>query len=193
MNMTLAEMAKALGRPVVFLSGLQQRFDLPLIREGGYQPAYFTFLRYLHNLRLLQVSEEKLLALWRLELKILFLLQVDRESSPTWMLDHCQRHSHRSRRLFFSGFDLGVDLTRGGAQLQLDFNDHSQELFHGREMGEDLLSLIETYQRKIADMTAYIGEQRRFLRAAERWAQRRAKAAAKPEKSAKNHASRATG
>lgn len=37
---TLSEIAKALNRPVVYLSGLQSRFELPVLEGAGYSDAY---------------------------------------------------------------------------------------------------------------------------------------------------------
>ena len=36
-KMTLGEMAKALNRPAVYLTGLQRRFELPVYEGAGYK------------------------------------------------------------------------------------------------------------------------------------------------------------
>ena len=64
---TLADIAKALNRPVVVLHGLQTRFELPAGKGASYSDAYFTFLRTIVYLRILNISEEVLLKLWHLE------------------------------------------------------------------------------------------------------------------------------
>lgn len=42
---TLAEIAKALNRPAVTVSSLQNRFELPALEGAGYSDAYLAFLK----------------------------------------------------------------------------------------------------------------------------------------------------
>jgi hypothetical protein len=74
---TLAEMAKALNRPAVVVSGLQNRFELPAFEGAGYFDAYLAFLKTVVCLRTLGIAEDRLLRLWTLEKKLLQLLHVD--------------------------------------------------------------------------------------------------------------------
>jgi hypothetical protein len=48
---TLAEMAQALNRPAVVVSGLQNRFELPAFEAAGYSAAYLAFLKTVVHLR----------------------------------------------------------------------------------------------------------------------------------------------
>lgn len=89
---TLAEIAKALNRPVVYLSGLQARFEVPVLEGAGYSGAYLAFLRVIVHLRTLGIAEDKLRELWDIEKKLLQLLHADTTGSPTWFLDSCGHH-----------------------------------------------------------------------------------------------------
>ena len=80
---SLADMALDLNRSPVYLSGLQKRFELPLLDGAAYSNAYFAFLRVVINLRTFDISEESLRDLWRLEKKLLQLLHVDSAGSRT--------------------------------------------------------------------------------------------------------------
>ena len=96
---TLGDMAKALNRPAVYLSGLQARFELPLLEGAAYSDAYLAFIRTVVYLRALFISEEALRDLWHIEKKLLALLHADSTGSPTWFLDACGQTAHRNRRL----------------------------------------------------------------------------------------------
>ena len=45
MGMTLADMAKALNRSPLVVRGLQERFDLPVLKGAAYSRAYLAHLR----------------------------------------------------------------------------------------------------------------------------------------------------
>jgi hypothetical protein len=64
---SFADLAKALNRSPVYLSGLQKRFELPTFAGAAYSPAYLAFLRGLIALRTFDFSEETLRDLWQLE------------------------------------------------------------------------------------------------------------------------------
>ena len=68
---TIGEMAAALNRSPVYVSGLQKRFELPVLVGAPYSPAYEVFLRGVIALRTLNVPEETVRALWHLEKKLL--------------------------------------------------------------------------------------------------------------------------
>ena len=74
---TLAEMATALNRPTVVVSGLQDRFELPAFEDTGYSDAYLAFLKTVVHLGTLGIAEDRLLRLWHLEKKLLQFLHVD--------------------------------------------------------------------------------------------------------------------
>jgi len=86
---TFAEMAKALNRPAVVVSGLQDRFELAAFEGAGYSDAYLVFLKTVVHLRTLGIAEDRLLRLWTFEKKLLQLLHLDSAGSRTWFLDSC--------------------------------------------------------------------------------------------------------
>ena len=54
---TFADVAKALNRPVVYLNGLQSRFELPELNGAGYSEGYQAFLQNVFHLRTLGIAE----------------------------------------------------------------------------------------------------------------------------------------
>lgn len=169
---TLANIAKALNRPVVVLHGLQTRFELPAGKGASYSDAYFAFLRTIVYLRILNISEEVLLKLWHLEKKLLTLLHVDSTGSPTWFLDACGTTSHSRRRLLLSNYDMGIELKFQAVQLGLNFSESTPELFAGKEMGEDALRVLGQYMKLFSRIQAEVIDEIPSLRDASRWAAR---------------------
>ena len=153
-------MTKLLSRSALYLHGLQVRFKLPAMEGAGYTDAYLAFLRKIVFLRTLNVLEESLLELWRLEKKLLQLLHVGSTGSSTWFLDACGLTTHSRRRLLLTNHDMGVDILSRTLQLGLNFDATLPELFAGKEMGEDALRVLADYlklQTRIqADVTAEI-------------------------------------
>lgn len=139
---TLGDMAKALNRSPVYLSGIQKRFALPVFEGAAYSDAYLAFVRALIALRAFNIAEDTLLDLWHLEKKLLQLLHVDSAGSRTWFLDACGATTHPERRLLLTNHDLGIPLTGGEVQTGLNFADSLPELFAGNEMGEDALRVL---------------------------------------------------
>ena len=139
---TLGELAKALNRPTVYLTGLQARFELPTLSGTSYSEAYLAFLKGIVHLRTLNVSEEALRDLWRLEKKLLHLLHLDSTGSPTWFLDACGQTHHPRRRLLLTNHDLGVEIHTRMLQPGLNFTAGAPELFVGQEMGEDAMRVL---------------------------------------------------
>jgi hypothetical protein len=139
---TLAEMAKALNRPAVVVSGFQNRFELPACDGAGYSDAYLACLKTLVHLRTLGIAEERLLRLWHLEKKLLQLLHVDSPGSKTWFLDSCGAITRRAHRLLLSNYDIGVPVPAKEVQLGLNFAVTPPELFAGKDMGEDALRVL---------------------------------------------------
>ncbi|MHB1309293.1 MAG: hypothetical protein ACYC23_19625, partial [Limisphaerales bacterium] len=68
---SLGEMSQSLNRAAVYVSGLQTRFELPVMEGATYSNAYLEFLRSLAAMRTLNISEETLRDLWHLEKKLL--------------------------------------------------------------------------------------------------------------------------
>ncbi|MEI7752292.1 MAG: hypothetical protein WCJ71_09420 [Candidatus Omnitrophota bacterium] len=165
-------MAKALNRPAVYLRGLQTRFELPVLGEAQYPEAYFAFIQTIVFLRMLNVLEESLRDLWRLEKKLLRLLNLDSIGSKTWYLDACGQTVHPDRRLLLSNFDLGVKLPSGTLQLGLNFESKLPEFFAGSEMGESAIRVLGDYLKLYARIQAGAGAEAVLVRSAARWAKR---------------------
>jgi hypothetical protein len=170
---TLADIAKALNRPAVVLSGIQNRFDLPGFEEAGYSDAYLAFLRAVVFLRTLGITEERLLRLWHLEKKLLQLLHVDSTGSRTWFLDACGAITRRDRRLLLTNYDIGIAIPAGGLQLGLNFATELPELFAGQEMGEDALRVLNEIIPLQTGIREDVAAEVPRLREAAKWAARR--------------------
>ena len=168
----LGDMAKSLNRPAVYLCGVQGRFELPEFKGAGYSDAYLAFLRTVIFLRMLNVSEESLRDLWRLEKKLLQLLHVDSTGSPTWFLDDCGRTTHPRRRLLLTNHDMGVELPARTLQPELNFATELPELFTGKEMGEDALRVLGEYLKHSSRIRADVVVEAPLVRAATRWSAR---------------------
>ena len=169
---SLGELAKALNRPMVYLTGLQARFELPVFSAAGYSEAYLAFLKGIVHLRTLNVSEEALRDLWRLEKKLLQLLHLDSAGSPTWFLDACGQTTHMHRRLLLTNHELGVEIHTRMLQPGLNFTVGVPELFGGREMGEDALRVLGEYVKLQARICAEVQAERPLVREALEWTKR---------------------
>ena len=163
---TFGDMAKALNRSTVYLSGLQKRFELPTLEGSAYSDAYVAFLRGVINLRTFDISEETLRNLWHIEKKLLLILHADNTGSQTWFLDACGATSHPEQRLLLSNYDIGVEIPSKTLQLGLNFSDKLPELFTGRQMGEDGLRVLHDYLQLCTRIRSDIRAELPLLRAA---------------------------
>lgn len=168
----LAEIAKAMNRSVVYLSGLQSRFELPVLEGAGYSDAYQTFLQTVVHLRTLGIAEDRLRELWDIEKKLLRLLHADTTGSPTWFLDSCGATTNLKQRLLLTNHDVGVVVHGAGLQLGLNFADTTPELFAGKEMGEDALRVLQDYRKLYGRLCADIQAELPHVREAVAWARR---------------------
>ena len=169
---TLADIATALNRPAVVISGLQSRFELPQPDGTGYSDAYLAFLRALVYLRTLGITEERLLRLWHLEKKLLQLVHVDSAGSKTWFLDSCGAITRRDRRLLLTNYDIGIAVPAHAIQLGLNFAEKTRELFAGKEMGEDALRVLNDIIPLQTAIRADVAAELPHLRATAKWAAR---------------------
>jgi hypothetical protein len=169
---SLTALAQALNRSTVYLSGLQSRFDIPVLEGSNYSNAYESFFQTLVHLRILSISEETLRELWHIEKKLLQLLHVDPTESPTWFLDACGTTTYPKRRLLLTNYDVGVEIHGEGLQLGLNFTHISPELFAGAEMGEDALRVLKDYRKLHSRISADVRAETNNLRAAVAWAKR---------------------
>jgi hypothetical protein len=160
-------MAERLGRPVLWISGVQKRFGLPVLES--YPEGYEAFLRKILHLRVLGVSGELLRDFWAVERKLIEVLHLDSQSSPTWMVDACAYPSDPNRRLLLSNIDLGFPLPATDLQIGLNFAASSPELFAGKEMGEDVLKVLQDYRTRLAAIRSAATSESRILRDALKW------------------------
>ncbi len=168
---TLAQIAKTLNRSLVYVSGLQARFELPVFKGSGYSKSYLVLLQRIVYLRSLAIAEETLRELWHIEKKLMCLTQVD-ASSPTWFLDSCDSPTRAKRRLLLTHYKLGTKVRTRGVQLGLRFQDPTSELFAGHEMGEDALRVLQEYDRLHARILSELQSEAPILREALSWARR---------------------
>ena len=167
---TLGDMAKALNRSAVVLSSLQKSYELPTFTGAAYSDAYLSFLRSVVFLRMLDIPHEILLKLWKLEMKLLTLLNANSVGSQTWFLDSCGPTDKPHHRLLLSNFDMGFQLKSKAVQLGLDFTEGTApELFEGKEMGEDALLVLDQYLEIYTRIQKDIRTEIPLLREAARW------------------------
>ena len=164
---SIKNLAERLGRPVVWVRGVQKRLGLPVLES--YSEGYESFLRKIVHLRVLGVSEETLREFWAVERKLIEVLHLDPQSSPTWMVDACAYASDPDRRLLLSNIDLGFPLPATELQIGLNFAASSPELFAGKEMGEDALRLISDYRPRLAAILSTVALELPVLKAAIKW------------------------
>ena len=151
----------------MWIASAQKRFGLPVLES--YSQGYESFLRKILHLRVLGVSEETLREFWAVEQKLIEVLHLDPQSSPTWLVDACAFGADPDRRLLLSNIDLGFILPATELQIGLNFATSSQELFAGKEMGEDALRLISDYPTRLAAIRSTVASESRILRDALKW------------------------
>lgn len=177
---TFGQLAKAMNRSPVYLSGLQKRFELPALEGIAYSEAYLAFLRGIIALRTFNISEETLHELWQLEKKLLQLLHVDSAGSRTWFLDSCGAARHFDRRLLLTNYDLGVPITASEIQTGLNFANSLPELFPGREMGADALRVLDECLKMRTNILKDLATELPHVRAAIQWVKPLANSAEQP-------------
>jgi len=164
---SLKEIAERLGRAVLWISGVQKRFGLPVLES--YPEGYEAFLRKILHLRVLGVSEESLREFWAIERKLIEVLHLDPQTSPIWMVEACAFQADPERRLLLSNIDLGFPLPATDLQIGLNFTTSSPELFAGKEMGEDALRLISDYRTRLSGIRSTMASESKILREAVNW------------------------
>ena len=169
---TIGELVAALNRSKLEPTSVLKRFEVPPVKGDAVPETYAAFFRTVVYLRSLGISEERLRELWRLERKLLQLLNVDSAGSPTWFLDACGETKHPQRRLLLTNFDLGFALPARAVQLGLNFAEVKPELFGGREMGEDTLRVLRETLKLHRAICADVVAERPVATAANRWARR---------------------
>lgn len=157
-----------LGRPGLWISRMRKRFGLPVLEE--YPECYVAFLRKVRDLRNLGVSEEKLGDLWDLERKLIAILHLDLGDGNLSHIQGCCVEADPERRLLLSNVDLGVPLMARDLQAGLDFQSRPQELFDGKEMGEDCLRLLGEYRILLQKVREIVGREVDVLKDSFKWA-----------------------
>jgi hypothetical protein len=159
--------AEALGRSALWIAGIQKRFGLPVLES--YPEGYESFFRKIVHLRVLGVIEETLREFWAVERKLIAVLHLDPQSSPTWMVDACGFSADPDRRLLLSNIDLGSPLLATEVQIGLNFASSSTELFAGKEMGEDALRLFSDYRTRLSGIRSTVASELPLLKGAIKW------------------------
>jgi hypothetical protein len=85
------------------------------------------------------------------------------------MVDACAFQTDPDRRLLLSNIDLGFPLPATDLQIGLNFAASSQELFAGRDMGEDALRLISDYRTRLASIRSCVDSESKILPSALKW------------------------
>jgi hypothetical protein len=147
---------------------MRKRFGLPVLEE--YPECYVAFLRKIRDLRNLGVSEEKLVDLWDLERKLIEILHLDLGGGELSLIEGCAVEADPEHRLLLSNADLGVPLMARDVQAGLDFNSaRPNELFEGKEMGEDALRVLGEYRILLQEVSEMVGRERKVLKESLQW------------------------
>ena len=166
--MNSVDLSQALGRPAIWISRMRKRFGLPVLEQ--HPECYEAFLRKVRDLRNLGVSEEKLGELWDLERKLIEILHLDLGGGELSLIEGCSVEVEPDRRLLLSNADLGVPLMSRDVQAGLDFQSRPQELFEGKEMGEDALRILGEYRGLLQEIRGTVIRESKVLKGSIRWA-----------------------
>jgi hypothetical protein len=170
---SLIQVAEALGgRPPAAIRGLQQKLKLPRPAGERYSEGYVALLRRILALRAFSVPLDEIAGLLTKEKRLQELLHADSvASSPTWFLECCGQKGRANRRLMLTGYDTGFPLEGNALQPGFDFGTGEQELFSGREMGEDVRRAVSAYVKERRAVLDRLARERPVLRFAQRWVQ----------------------
>jgi hypothetical protein len=147
---------------------MRKRFGLPVLED--HPECYVAFLRKVRDLRNLGVSEEKLGDLWDLERKLIEILHLDLGGGELSLIEGCSAEVDPDRRLLLSNADLGVPLMARDVQAGLDFSaGRPNELFEGKEMGEDALRVLGDYRTLLGGIRETVASERLVLKQTFRW------------------------
>jgi len=173
-NYTLQDVCREVGKNHVYLGQIQASLDLLKPEPPTfYTKGYIHFLTKCTALRTFGVSLGDIQDLFRKEVKVLRLLNLDSLSdSPTWYLDGCGMDVKDSHRLLLTGFDIGFDILRGPVQSGLDFGTPEPELFASHQMGENLEHVIDLYRKQLLKVRRRVEEERPIIRKAVSWSTR---------------------
>ena len=169
---TADRLCRVLGKPFPYVRNAQAALALPAPKDGkGYSAAYLRLLEKVIALRTLSVPMEDIAELLQKEKRLLEILHADTLSdSPTWYLDHCGQKGDPGRRLLLTDYDLGFTLGANAVQTHLNFGRKTQELFTGKEMGEDVHRAMDGYLQLRNRIRDRVRQEEPVLRNALRWA-----------------------
>ncbi len=150
--MKLKELAAAMGESAPYVITMQKKFNLPVDRE--YPAGYAVLLQKIRYLSLASISKNDITALLTHERKLLTLLKADSVTPGLLWFEALCTMKQGTSRLLLSGYDMGASLNRSMVQPGLDFTRREQELFSGREMGDDVFRALSAYL-KVRDTILY--------------------------------------
>jgi hypothetical protein len=171
---TFSGLCEILGKTPFYISNLQRSLGLyiPSTAEG-YSAAYVSFMEKVVALRTFNVPTSEIADLFSKEVRILELLKFDSLSdSPTWYLDACNAPNRSDEHLLLTGHALGFPLHAKAIQTNLDFGKRDDELFNGREMGEDVSRSLSVYAKLVSKVRNRVEKETPVLRNALFWGER---------------------
>jgi hypothetical protein len=171
---TFTRLCEVLGKTPFYIANLQRTLGIytPSSKEG-YSLAYVSFMEKVVALRTFNVPASDIADLFAKETRILELLKFDSLSdSPTWYLDGCGAPSRSDEHLLLTGYALGFSLHSKAIQVNLDFGKRDDELFNGREMGEDVSRSLAVYVKRVAKVRGRVEKETPVLRNALFWGER---------------------
>jgi hypothetical protein len=141
-------------------------------KDSRYSSAYAQFIQTVITLLTFSVPMVEIADLFTKEQIVLRLLKVAVLcTSSTWYLDQCDNKGNRDRRLLLTGYDVGFSIDGKVIQPNLDFGVQKQELFSGREMGEDVRLALDNYLRLLEKILTRVDQERPVLDQALLWAE----------------------
>ena len=170
--LTFPDLCLDCGKSQVYVRNLLASISLPLpAKDSRYSSAYARFIQTIIALRTFSVPLGEITDLFTKEQIVLRLLKVDALcTSSTWYLDQCDNKGHKERRLLLTGYDVGFPIDSKIIQPNLDFGVRKQELFSGREMGEDVRRALDSYLRLLSKIMARVDQEMPVLNQALQWA-----------------------
>jgi hypothetical protein len=97
------------------------------------------------------------------------ILHLDLGGAELSLIEGCYVEADPDRRLLLSNADLGVPIMARDVQTGLDFQKRPQELFVGKEMGEDALRLIAEYRIILQDVMDIVGKEMVLMKESLKW------------------------
>ncbi|MCA1809777.1 MAG: type II toxin-antitoxin system PemK/MazF family toxin [Lentisphaerae bacterium] len=163
---------KTCGRPPLYIRNIQKALKLPVSdKAAGCSISYVQFLKKVVALRALNVPMDTIASLLDKEKALLRVLKIDALGNyETWYLDQCGVRGNREGRLLLTGYDVGFPLSQAAIQTHLDFGQRDQELFAGKDMGEDARRAMEAYARAANEIRSRVRREQPVLKYALQWA-----------------------